>query len=442
MAEVLPRNVLLRISGRNLEQYNTLALAGASRGRAAPLPFTFTRSSVGYFLDRDGIIRKAAADKIRDYWPVGLVDSQGRRLHGPLIESARTNGWATVTENYADGAWAKLGTTVSANATTAPDGVGVADKIVESAVNEMHRVGRTFAGATDNTRSSVWFLVKPAERTWCFLRSTTKAGTSVFSWFNLSGSGVLGTKAAAHDVWIRPLGSLYGYYFVAASVDVGTGGGTPDWSIGLATADNVQVYAGDGASGLYVWESGVEVDKPFPSYPGSILPNGLARTVDAASLLYNFGPVDGALFGRVARPLYCDSPTGPGGANGAGIFTLGNAGEPRIEIGFDAGGGKPFGGIRNGTGRFSVAAAVPAGNEIAFVSRFRNFPTGPTVQTEVAAGNVTESAASIAFSAFGNQTLLIGKRGVAELELNSVLLDGMFIRGLPSLAEALAASDA
>lgn len=437
MSTVQPQDVLLRVGGRALDQ-GVLAIAGAGRS-VVELKETFTRSSVGYFLDRDGIIRKAAVDKVRDYWPVGLVDSQGRRLHGPLIEGARTNGWATVTENYADAAWTKNATTISANVATAPDGVLLsADKLVETATTANHNVGRGIVGATDNTRTSVWWLVKAAERTWCSISTLDKANVTRQTWFNLT-TGVLGTKAAAHDAWIRPLGNSW--YFVAVSFDAGTGATSPNAHLWLATADNVGSYAGDGASGLYVWESGVEVDKAFPSHPGSILPNGLARAGETASVIANFGPVDTTILYRFYRPMWADATVDIGGF--PEILNLGTASDPnpRLEVFFQQA-TRQFS-ARSGTSASQATRNLPAGSALSMISQHKDLTTAPAVAVDVndGAGLTAFDTGAPAFSAYNNQTFRVGGSG-GTASFSGVLFDLMALRGLASHAEALAASDA
>lgn len=444
MAEVLPRNVLLRVGGKALDR-GVLAMPGAGRGFVEVVE-TSTRASVGYFLDRDGIIRKAAADKVRDYWPVGVVDAKGRRLHGPLIESARTNGWATVTENYADAAWSKNGATITANAFTAPDAVGLADKLVESALNEAHNVGRGIAGMTDNLRTSVWWLVHGAERTWARIQTVNKANVSRHTWFNLA-TGVLGTKDAGHDAWIRALGNSW--WFVAASFDASAGGTTPQGFIALATADNITNYAGDGASGLYVWESGVEVDKPFPSYPGSILPNGLARAADGpigATVPANFGPFNTTVLARMDRPLHVDVGAAVDLGSFPGIFAIGDEGQVN--------GGSIRAEFRQSnrdletdivtptTDVFQASTALPAGPELALCAQYRDLTTGGRAKSDVGTGFGAESGPAAGFSAYDAQRLRIGAINAAGRELNGVLFDLMPLHGLFTRAEAMAASDA
>lgn len=444
MSEVRDKDILLRVGGRCWDRHGVLAVPGARRGHGTyQLRETFTRSSVGYFLDRDGIIRKAANDKIRDYWPVGLVDAQGRRRHGPLFEPARTNGWATNTENYNHGDWTKSGATITPNTHVAPDGVlASADRIVESALNELHFVLRNVTGMTDNTRSSVWFLVKPAERTWCRILTIDKANTARSTYFNLA-TGALGTKDAGHDAWIRPLGSSLGYYFIAVSWDAASGATTPRADLRLATADNGGAYAGDGVSGLYVWESGVEVDKPFPSHPGSILPNGLARAADSCLLTANFGPIDCTVVTSVERPLHADA----GAAVNLGVepapFRMSSA-EALIRGNFQQATRhlRAFIAVPGAGTDVQQTVAIPAGDTLRWISQFRNLTTtGGITKLDTGSGPTADSPTATKFDSFGNQTLEVGSQSATH-SLAGVLFDLMFLRGLPSHAEAFAAADA
>lgn len=278
MAEIAPRSIRYQFGGRVLERHGVLAIPGAYKAPSGQLVEAVTRGSVSYFLDRDGIIRKAANNKVcPHYLGRSFLGADGKPLPAVMFHGTRTNGWATVTEDYGNAAWTKSGCSITSNATTAPDAVALADKFVESGVNELHELSRAIAGLTDNLKTTVWWLVKGAERTWCRIKTRDKGGTERSTWFNLA-TGVVGTKDASHDVWCVPIG--LGFCFVAAAFPNASGATTPVGLLVLATGDAGGAYAGDGTSGIYVWESGVEVNNAFPSAPGSILPNGMVRSAD------------------------------------------------------------------------------------------------------------------------------------------------------------------
>src|SRR5690349_23739750 len=92
MAEVFPQNILLRVGGRTLMRHGVLAVAGARRG-LVDVPITFTRADAttcATYVDRDGILRVAAAGVPRIEW-VDLDGDGIRETPGILLEGSRKN---------------------------------------------------------------------------------------------------------------------------------------------------------------------------------------------------------------------------------------------------------------------------------------------------------------------------------------------------------------
>src|SRR5258706_6552522 len=90
MSEVFPRNILLRAGGRTLPRHGVLAVAGPRRG-LVDMPITFPRadaSTCATYIDRDGILRLAAANVLRTEW-VDLDGDGVRETPGLLLEGSR-----------------------------------------------------------------------------------------------------------------------------------------------------------------------------------------------------------------------------------------------------------------------------------------------------------------------------------------------------------------
>ncbi|NBX75638.1 MAG: hypothetical protein EBQ92_03725, partial [Proteobacteria bacterium] len=85
-------------------------------------PIEFSRGSTATFVGSNGLIQSAANNVPRfDYDPITLA------CRGLLIEESRTN-LVTRSQEFDNSVWARANMTVSANATTAPDGTNTADK--------------------------------------------------------------------------------------------------------------------------------------------------------------------------------------------------------------------------------------------------------------------------------------------------------------------------
>lgn len=180
------------------------------------------------------------------------TDWQGTSL---LYPTARTN-LSTYSNGFDNAAWLKVGCSYTAAAATAPGGATTAFKLVESALDEIHWFRKTIT-LTAGVRYTVSCCVKAAERSQVYLRVglgyvifdlTTKAA---------SASGGTGTAYGYTDLgngWLR--------LWVAWTQTV-----TQAEYMGIALCSGgTNTYAGDGASGLYVFGFQQEAGSAPTSY--------------------------------------------------------------------------------------------------------------------------------------------------------------------------------
>ena len=106
-----------------------------------------------------------------------------------LIEKVRTNV-VLYSEQFNDAAWAaNLAASVTANATTAPNGTTTADKIVEDTATSQHFIGQTPTSIT-GVGHTISVYAKAAERSFLFLFEDSAGGRNAY--FDLSnGKGKL-----------------------------------------------------------------------------------------------------------------------------------------------------------------------------------------------------------------------------------------------------------
>jgi hypothetical protein len=147
---------------------------------------TFTRSTTATFTGSNGLIQTAAINTPRfDYDPVTLAP------RGLLIEEQRTN-LLTYSEQFDNAAWGKTDITVTANATTSPDGTTTADLLTEgSAGTAIISATATDSGPT--IASSIY--IKAGTATWVRLQLTSGAN-AVRVWLN-AATGALGASSIA-----------------------------------------------------------------------------------------------------------------------------------------------------------------------------------------------------------------------------------------------------
>lgn len=419
MTTIRESELVTAVGGLCFERYGvaTLRRGPVSRG-GEEFKEAHTRAvgaNAGYYMDRDGILRKAGTDKLRPYWIDADLD--GTREAYLLSEPVRTN-LCLRSEEFDNATWAKTRATITANADTAPDGAATADRLVEDATaTQSHFVNQAIvvsAGAT----CAVSVYAKAGTRSWVLLRFQDAASTNrVDRYFNLA-TGAMGTASVAGTgtslfQGVEPVGN--GWYRLTLVGNLGgviTGGFV---TIFLATGDNGAVYSGDGASYVSVWGAQLE-DNQFNS-TSYILTTGAtqARAADKLSFTFNRPPMAMSLY-TVVREVGLISYT----AISARLWQIGqSAGSNRVlSLRVNA-----------GTGKYQCAHAINAGSEVNaslavapvygdYVELLTTLNADGSVQIaqSINKGAVTQSAVSGAktlATAWGDTNLLIGGTSLA-----------------------------
>lgn len=238
---------------------------------------TFTRASTGTFTGSNGLIQAAAIDVARfAYEPVSLD------LLGLLIEPQRINV-LEYSEDFSDAYWTKNNSSVSSNATTAPDGTTTADKIVENTANGNHDVRRSAISAAGTTTYTQSIYVKAAERTRGALLMIGGSGNCKVN-FNLTTGVVTASTAGG---WVSVLSSLTdcgnGWFRVQNTATSNAGTTTILAGFFLANASGSTNYVGDGTSGMFMWGAQLEVGATASSYMPTAA-GSFTRNADNASM--------------------------------------------------------------------------------------------------------------------------------------------------------------
>ena len=196
---------------------------------------------------------------------------QSTSVDRPLL-SARTN-LLTYTEDFSNGAWAKGAATVSANATTAPDGTTTADLIIEGAGSAYHYVLRGSPGYVAGVGFVAEVYAKYAGRRYVRVVIYNGFSTTSEAVFDVQngavgtfvGGGATRSIVSIGDGWYRLI------VISAASATVGAG------SVGFALqdADASGPYVGDGTSGVYLWGAQLHTGSTASDYQ-AILTGGSA----------------------------------------------------------------------------------------------------------------------------------------------------------------------
>ena len=238
---------------------------------------TFTRSTTATFVGSDGLIQSAAINAPRfDYDPVTLA------AKGLLIEEQRTN-LLIYSQQFDNAAYAKTGSTISANAATAPDGTVTADKLVENTSTGLHEVRRT-PTASASTAHTQSIFIKAGERTKGQLQMFGSAGGSTVTFDLVAGTatatGAYGGWASAYAT-ITPFGD--GWYRITNTATTNGTVTAVGCGVYLSDASGSGSYTGDGTSGLFIWGAQFEAGAFATSYIPTVA-SQVTRSADVASM--------------------------------------------------------------------------------------------------------------------------------------------------------------
>jgi hypothetical protein len=243
---------------------NRMLYAGADVGTVAGgTGYSFSRASDGYYTNADGTLTLFGSGALR------------RGDRGVLIEGSRTN-LLLRSQEFDNASWTKNRATITANATTAPDGTLTADKLVED--NTATNTHRTFQNASTTGQAYAFTVfAKASERNWMYLRIDRAGPSTPAAWFDLS-AGTVGTVNTGLTAAIQALAN--GWYRCRIVVDTAD---TANNSIliGLATGDNVLNYTGDNTSGIFIWGAQLEA----ASFASSYIPTVAAAATRASDVL-------------------------------------------------------------------------------------------------------------------------------------------------------------
>lgn len=146
--------------------------------------------------------------------------------------------------------------TVTADNTTAPDGTNTADEIAENAVTGVHYLDKTTGMPTEAGKVyTASMYVKPNGRTKVRFHMYGGAAYVAFASFNLSGAGsVISTVAGS----ARIDAAANGFYRVQVTGTVLTSS-LSEINMVLQDASGTENYAGNGTSGVYVWNQQLDL---------------------------------------------------------------------------------------------------------------------------------------------------------------------------------------
>jgi hypothetical protein len=238
---------------------------------------TFTRASSGTFVDSAGTLQTAATNVPRfDHNP-----ATGESL-GLLVEEARTN-LLLRSEEFDNASWAKVGSTVTANTGTAPDGAATADLLTRTTTGVSYAT-QTLTKAASAIQYTFTVFAKQSVGNFCALRVQGTYPSRVDVVFNLS-SATVSTAATVFGSFTGPSASITpyanGWYRLTVT-------GTSDAVVALQvlTSFNSNGTVADGTDSVsnsagLLWGAQLEAG----AFPTSYIPTTTATVTRAADVV-------------------------------------------------------------------------------------------------------------------------------------------------------------
>jgi hypothetical protein len=217
---------------------------------------------------------------------------------GLLIEEQRTN-LLTYSEQFNDAVYVKVATTVTANATTAPDGTATADKIISDATNVQHSIGPSVTFAS-NTTYSLSVFAKAAERS-SFAFGPRGNGKPITTTFNLSTLSFSGDVSTGGTIVSKSYQLLPNGWIRVVLVFTTDNSGTVPSNVNFSDT-NFAVVAGNGVDGIFLWgaqlEAGPFATSYIPTAAASVTRN--ADVAFVATSQFPYSATEGTLVANVS----------------------------------------------------------------------------------------------------------------------------------------------
>ena len=196
-------------------------------------------------------------------------------------------------QEFDNSAWVKVGSSVTVDSTTAPDGTTTADKLVESNITEVHTVYQTI-GLPSAIYTFSWYA-KAGGRSWVHTRGSLSPQT----YFDVT-NGVLGTVPLGTIATITSVGD--GWYKCSVTTTVAIS----NVQIAVGSADNTDSTTGDGVSGVYIWGAQLEQRDTVTAYtPTTTQPITnyipVLQTASANVARFDHNPVTGESLGLLVE---------------------------------------------------------------------------------------------------------------------------------------------
>jgi hypothetical protein len=229
----------------------------------------FLYDSAGEFpgLDLNFAANKNLTDSISGNNLIGFTRVSSGTYVGAdgLLKTAATN-LLLRSEEFNNGSWSKLDTTITADAATSPTGTLTADKLVENATTGGKLTAQSVTLIASTTYSASIYI-KAAERPTLLFHVRESSYNIRFGGFFNTSTGVFTAESAAGGVLTGSSFTNIGNEWYRCTI-TGTLGAVTSAVVTGYLANNVNNigYLGDGTSGLFLWGAQLEQSSTAGEY--------------------------------------------------------------------------------------------------------------------------------------------------------------------------------
>jgi len=203
-------------------------------------------------------------------WSFSRTDTNGIAtaldLAGNVIQFPSRTNLILQSQTFDDAGWTKGGSTVTANATAAPDESITADKLVEDTSTGLHRLSQILAKAASATTYTFTVFAKASERTQLRLALDDVGANNGGATFDLS-NGTISTAAAVTGDFTNASASITAvgsWYRLALTVTSNTVTSIRAQTQ-IAVSGSIS-YTGVAGSGLFLWGAQLETGSTATAY--------------------------------------------------------------------------------------------------------------------------------------------------------------------------------
>ena len=264
--------------------YDPSDLTTLFQDTAGTTPVTGPNQQVGKMLDKSGRGNHATQ-----------ATSTQRPIYGinPIVG---TRNLLTYTEQLDNAIWAKSNVTVTANATTAPDGTTTAEKITASATTGTHTCGQNLQVTTATTYTGSVYVKAGEYNFAAILLLTTFAANQVLI-CDLSLGTITSTVGSPLATSITAVGD--GWYRISITQTTNAAG-TATIQVRPSNSGTNTSFTGDGTSGVYAWGAQLELGSTATAYQKVVSQYEVTQAgVASASYLAFDGVDDGMVTGTI-----------------------------------------------------------------------------------------------------------------------------------------------